>query len=241
VCYLDAIRLLSTVLDLFPEFEFRDNLRPSQVTQEVRAEMTDWERRARNRLLLVPLVIVVGADVFLFSDITAKGLATLPWWQILLWQALGAVAAMAAIFWFYGRRIKFLQSALVTPAAVMQVDRTSLWVFGAGNRQRSGPPARNVREAVRKSDLGQYEYVPHIVRASLRFVPGTPGDALDWDALRDEVPHQDVTKWMSGGGWGTFAGELKQGSLVSLLYSPENPRRCRIVKGFRSHQRRPET
>ena len=229
------------MLDLFPELGFRDNLKPSQVTHKVRAEMIEVEQRGRNRMLFVPFVIVVVADLFLYAIITGKGEAALQWTQILLWQVLGVAAALVLIFLFYRRRTEFLRNASVTPAAVMEIDRTSLWFLGAGNRRSSRPPARNVREAVRKEDLGEYEYVPHIVKARLRFIPGIPGDSLDWDELGDEVPHHDVTKWMSGGGWGTFAGELKQGSLVSLLYSADNPRRCLIVKGFSSHRSRPQS
>jgi hypothetical protein len=228
------------MLDLFPELGFRDNLKPSQVTHKVRSELIEVEQRARNRMLFVPFVIAGVADLFLYATVSGKGLATLPGAQILLWELLGVAAAVAAIFWFYRGRIEFLHNALVTPAAVMEIDRTSVWLFG----RRSQSPrlaARKVGEASRKGDLGQYEYVPHIVRTRLRFIPGIPGDSLDWEELGDEVPHYDVTKWMSGGGWGTFAGELKQGSLLALLYSPQNPRQCQIVKGFSSHRNRPDT
>jgi len=227
------------VLDLFPQFGFRDNLKPSQVTHKVRAEMIEVAQRVRNRMLLVPIIIVAVADLFLYAAISGKALA-FPWAPIFLWQVLVAAAVIATIFVIYRRRIAFLRTALVTPAAIMEIDRTSLWLFGRSS-QSPRPATRKVGEASRKGDLGQYEYVPHIVRARLRFIPGIPGDSLDWEELGDEVPHHDVTKWMRGGGWGTFAGELKQGSLVSLLYSPDNPKHCRIVKGFATHQQRPET
>ena len=83
--------------------------------------------------------------------------------------------------------------------------------------------------------MGEDDDVPHLVKVRLRFVAAA-NDSLSWEALREEMPHCDVAKWLKGGGWGTFAGELRQGSLVSLLYLPDNPKRCRIVPGFRSHR-----
>src|SRR5262249_29947518 len=68
----------SAMLDLFPEFGFRDNLKPSQVTDKVRAEMIEREQRTRNRMLLVPVIIVVVADLFLYAAISGKALA-FPW------------------------------------------------------------------------------------------------------------------------------------------------------------------
>jgi hypothetical protein len=58
------------------------------------------------------------------------------------------------------------------------------------------------------------------VTVHLRFVPGFADAHLDWPVLRDELPHCDATKRLSGG-WRTFLGELKQAALVTLLYLPE--------------------
>lgn len=43
-------------------------------------------------------------------------------------------------------------------------------------------------------DAGTDEETPHIVKVRLRFVPGFSDENLDWPALRDEIPHCEVTK-----------------------------------------------
>jgi hypothetical protein len=141
------------MLDLFPELGFRDNLKPSQVTHKVRSELIEVEQRARNRMLFVPFLIAGVADLFLYGTVSGKGLAALPWAQILLWELLGVAAAVAAMFWFYRGRIEFLRNALVTPAAVMEIDRTSVWLFGRRS-QSPRPAARKVGRSKSQGRLG---------------------------------------------------------------------------------------
>jgi hypothetical protein len=152
-----------------------------------------------------------------------------------------------AVCVMYSRRIRFLRDAQVTTAAVIEKDTTTLWALGESQRGSwSTPSARNIREYLNHGDTGVNEDAPHIVIVRLRFVPGTPNEHLDWPDLRNQIPHCDTTKRVRGGGWGTFMGELKQGSLVTLLYSPDNPKCCRIVPavqitrrfGLTRHQKR---
>ena len=225
------------MIDLLPELSFGDNLRPSQVTPHLREELADWERRRRNLLLLVPSGLMLLASVVLFTGVSYDTRSFTPWINIFA-PELGAWAVyILAVCVIYSRRIRFLRDAQVTTAVVIEKDTTTLWALGGSQRGSwSTPSARNIREYLNQSDTGVNEDAPHIVTVRLRFVPGMPNEHLDWPNLGDEIPHCDVTKRVRGGGWGTFMGELKQGSLVTLLYSPDNPKRCRIVQRFRSHE-----
>lgn len=225
------------MIDLLPELSFGDNVRPSQVTSHLREELGDWERRRRKLLLLGPSGFMLLATVVLFSGLSYDIRPFTPWINVFV-PGLGAWAAYTVAIWvIYYRRIGLLRDAQVTTAAVIEKDTTTLWALGGSRRGSwSTPSARNVRESLNQSDTGMNEDAPHIVTVRLRFVPGMASEHLDWPDLRDEIPHCDVTKRVRGGGWGTFMGELKQGSLVTLLYSPDNPKRCRIVQRFRSHE-----
>ena len=225
------------MIDLLPELSFGDNLPPSQVTATVRDELMSHERRNRNRLMATPFVVLIAVSFFLMTAVTAKGLAELPWPQIVVCEALGVAALLYPILWLYSRRTTFLRYADITTAVVIEVETTSLWFLGAGTSSASRSLPRNLSEALTGEDAGEYESVPHIVKVRLRFVTaGLPDEQAGWEALRDEVPHCDVTVRLRGG-WGTFASQLKQGSLVSLLYWPSNPKRCQIVQRFKSHER----
>lgn len=225
------------MIDLLPELSFGDNLRPSQVTPHLREDLADWERRRRNLLLLGPSGLMLLGSVALFTGLSHVTRPITSWIDIVV-PELGAWAAyIFLVCVIYSRRIRFLRDAPVTAAAVVEKDTTTLWVLGASQRASwSTPSARNIRESLNQSDTGIDEDAPHIVTVRLRFVPGLPNESLDWPDLRDEIPHCDVRKRVRGGGWGTFMGELKQGSLVTLLYSPDNPKRCRIVQRFKSHE-----
>ena len=225
------------MIDLLPELSFGDNLRPSQVTPHLREDLAGWERRRRNLLLLGPSGLMLLGSVVLFTGLSYDTRPFTPWINILV-PELGAWAAyVLAVCVIYSRRIRFLRDAHVTAAAVIEKDTTTPWALGASqNGSWLTPSARNIRESLTQSDTGVDEDAPHIVTVRLRFVPGRPNENLDWPDLRDEIPHCDVTKRVRGGGWGSFLGELKQGSLVTLLYSPDNPKRCRIVQRFKSHE-----
>lgn len=136
--------------------------------------------------------------------------------------------------WHSGR-IAFLSDAPVIAAAVMETETIRLAAIGGiPSWMRSSP--RNVAETLEREEDGLDSDVLYVVTLRLRFRPGWTNEQLNWDDLRDDVPHVDVTKRLLCGGWGTFACGLKRGSLVSLLYSPQNPRNCRIVQRFHSTQ-----
>ena len=226
------------MIDLLPELTFGDNSRPSQVTPKLRAELADWERCRRNLLVLVPSTLMLVGSLIVFAGVSNDARPLTPWTRMLGSQIGAWAIYVLAICLIYSRRIRFIRDAEVTTAAVIDKDTTTLWALGPSQRGSWATSlARNMREALNESDAGADEDAPHIVKLRLRFIPGFPNEDLGWLALRYEVAHCDVTKRLHGGGWGTFIGELKQGSLVTLLYSPENPKRCRIVQRFRSHER----
>jgi hypothetical protein len=225
------------MIDLLPELSFGDNLRPSQVTPHLREELAEAERRRRNLLLFVPSGLMLVANIVLFTGVSYDIRPFTAWINILSPELGAWTTYMLTVCVIYSRHIRFLRDAHVTSAAVIEKDTTTLWALGGSQRGSwSIPSARNIREYLSQSDTGVNEDAPHIVTLRLRFIPGMPNEHLDWPDLRDEIPHCDVTKRVRGGGWGTFLGELKQGSLVSLLYSPEKPRRCSIVQRFKSHE-----
>ena len=225
------------MLDLLPELSFGDNLRPSQVTTHLREELADWERRRRNLLVLLPSVLVLLASLVAFGGVSYDARPFTSWTSVLALELGTWSAFVLAVCLIYSRRIRFLRDSPVTAAAVIEKNTYTFWASGASLRPSwSTPSARNVRESIIRSDTGG-ESIPSIVIVRLRFVPGLPQEHLEWAALRDENPHCDVTKRVLGGGWGTFMGELKQGSLLALLYSPANPKRCQIVQRFSSHQK----
>lgn len=224
------------MIDLLPRLCFGDNLRPSQVTLKLREQLADREKRTRNQLLLAISGLMFLVSFALFSRVSEDVRAFVPWVTIFgMLTSIWAVS-IGTVLLIYARRIRFLRQAQVTAAAVMDKEVTSLWPLGAGGRSSWTDSPRNIREALNQSDDGTDQDVPHIITVRLRFVPGSPDANFDWPVLRDEVPHFDVTKRLRGG-WGTFMGELRQGALVTLLYSPENPQRCRIIQRFTSHKR----
>ena len=219
------------MLDLFPELLFGDNVRPSQVTSAFRERLVHRQRRLRNSSILSIICAALLFDVGL-GVVARSSPDALTWPSLFAWEATALAGVIFGTWTWYSRRIRFLQEAPVTPAAVMESDTTSLWGVEIP-WMRNSP--RNIAEAVEEDNEGSSQSSLHIVKVRLRFRPGTTNDQLNWDDLRDEVPHCDVTRRL-GGGWGTFASGLKVGSLVSLLYSPENPRHCRIIQRFHSTQ-----
>lgn len=218
--------------EILPELSFGDNVRPSQVTEAVREKLVSRQKRARLSAIVSVMVIALLFNAGL--AIVALNFRPMLPWRFVRTCEVAAIAATALMVWsLHSRRIAFLREASVAPAAVLECNVTTLW--GAGSLpswMRSS--ARNVTEALEDADNGGSEDVLHIVRVRLRFRPGRASEQLAWDDLRDEVPHLDATKWLLSGGWGTFAYGLKRGSLVSLLYSPRNPKDCRIVQRFHS-------
>lgn len=224
------------MIDLLPELSFGDNLRPSQVTPKLREELAGGERRRRNQLALAASILMFVSSLVLFAQVPDDARAFTPFARIVGLETSVLAVFVLAIFLTYSRRISFCHEAEVTSAAIMDKQTTALWALGAGRWSSwATPTARTLREALNMEDDGTNGDVPHIITLRLRFVPGSPDTHLDWSALRDEIPHCDVTKRACGGGWGTFMGGLKQGALVALLYSPGNPKCCRIVQRFASH------
>ena len=226
------------MLDLLAELSFGDNLRPSQVTARLRTELADREKRTRRQLLAAPLALLLIVNVVLFAQVTADVRPFMLWNRILILQLIVLAMYFATVVWIYWRRLRFIQEAELTTAVVLEKETISLWALGAGNINSWVPGSpKNIREAVMMEDEGSRDDVPHIVKLRLRFIPGSTNENLDWAALKDGIPHTEVTKRLRGGGWGTFMGDLKQGSLVTLLYSVDNPKHCRIVQAFASHRK----
>jgi len=220
------------VLELFPELSFGDNIRPSQVTSALRERLVHQQIRLRNSSIVSIICAALLFDVGL-GAVARNSPDALAWPTLFAWEATALTAVIFGTWTWYSRRIRFLREAPVTPAAVMKSDTTSLWGVEIPWMRSS---SRNIAEAVEEDQEGGSQSALHIVKVRLRFRPGTTNEQLNWDDLRDEGPHCDVTRWLGGGGWGTFASGLKVGSLVSLLYSPQNPRHCRIIQRFHSTQ-----
>lgn len=159
----------------------------------------------------------------------------LPWASVLVWEAVAIVALISAISVWHSLRSAFFRDAAVITAAIMETNTIRLAAMGGiPSWMRSSP--RNMAEALELKEKGLDSDVLHVVTLRLRFRPGWANEQLSWDDLRDDVPHVDVTKRLLCGGWGSFGHGLKRGSLVSLLYSPQNARKCRIVQRFHSTQ-----
>lgn len=220
--------------EILPELSFGDNVRPSQVTAAIRDRLVIRQKRIRQSAVVAAMVVILlfNAGLALVA-ISSQG--ALPWRSVFSWEAAALAAILLAIWSWHSRRTAFLREACAAPAAVLESSATTLWGIG-GLPSWMTRSARSLPEALEDQDEGGPEDVLYIVRVRLRFRPGTTSQQLNWDDLRDEVPHVDVKKWLLSGGWGTFAYRLKRGSLVSLLYSPQNPTDCRIVQRFHSRQ-----
>jgi hypothetical protein len=170
-------------------------------------------------------LIVIFADLitFIYAGTNA---GWIPWNRVLLSETALLVAVLAAVWLVYSRQIGFIRDAAVTTAAVMDAGTLSLWGIQLFRRP-TGPGS--LKRALEEEDDGEEEDTLHLVTVRLRFVPGALNENMDWALLRDEIPHCDVTKRIRGG-WGTFASDLQQGSLVSLLYDPHRPKRCRLIR-----------
>lgn len=217
------------MIDILPTWSFESNLKPSHVTDHVRQVLIREQRRLYKRFLLAPFIIAFVDVVLAYAGLNAGGM---PWAGLLFWEAVCLISLLGAAWWVYARQIRFLRDAAVTTAAVMDSKTLSLW----GVRLYRKPLPGSLREAVEEEDLGDDPDTFHLVTLRLRFVPGNLNENLDSSLLRDEVPHCDVTK-RTAGGWGSFASDLKAGSLVSVLYDPQTPKNCRIVK-LRNWQKR---
>jgi hypothetical protein len=210
------------MIDILPTWSFDTNLKPSHVTDHVRQVLIRQQRRLYRRLLPAPFIVAFVDVMLAYSGLNAGGM---PWAGLLFWEAVFLISLLATVWWLYTRQIRFLRDAAVTTAAVMDSKTLSLW----GVRLYRKPLPENLRQAIEEEDLGDDADTLHLVTLHLRFVPGNLNENLDWSLLRDDVPHCDVTK-RTAGGWGSFASDLKTGSLVSLLYDPQMPKHCRIVK-----------
>ena len=210
------------MIDILPTWSFGSNLKPSHVTDHVRQDLIRQQRRLYKRLLLAPFIIAFADVVLFYAGLNAGGM---PWAGLLFWEAVFLISLFGAVWWLCARQVRFLRDAAVTTAAVMDTKTLSLW----GVRLYRKPLPGSLRQAVEEEDLGDDPDTLHLVTVHLRFVPGNLNENLDWPLLKDDVPHCDVTK-RTGGGWGSFASDLKPGSLVSLFYDPQTPKNCRIVK-----------
>jgi hypothetical protein len=220
--------------ELLPQLTFGDNLRPSQVTRAVRKRLVSRQKRIRQSTIVAVILIALLFNAGL-SIVALNSQSELPWRFVLVFDA-AAIAAIALTVWsWHARRSVFLQEAPVAPAAVMESNSIALWGIG-GLPSWMRRSAQNFTEVLEDAEEGASEEVLHIVKVRLRFRPVGASEQLNWDDLRDEVPHVDVTKWLLSGVWGTFAYGLKRGLLVSLLYAPQKPTDCRIVQAFHSAQ-----
>jgi hypothetical protein len=200
------------MLDLLPRRGFGDNLRPARVTEKIREELLSADRRMRNRILLAPLLMVAAADLLSWGSSQSLG-AWIPWRSVLAGELAGLAAFALLVSRVFAGRIQVVRDGTVTTAMVMDSDTTDLWLLDSGTA--SSPFSRSPEKL-------------HVVTVRLRFVPGFAGEELSWESLKDEMPHCDVTRRLRGG-WGTSVSELKAGSLISVLYLPDSPRRCRII------------
>ena len=223
------------MLELLPVLSFGDNLRPSQFTPALRQRLLGQQSRTRRSFILSVIGIASLFDLGLGVAVLNSSANGLPWASFVAWQVVALVAVILAISFWHSRRSAFFRDAAVITAAVMEANAIRLaGIGGIPSWMRSSP--RNVAEALELEEQGLDSDVLYLVTLRLRFRPGWTNEQLGWDDLRDDIPHVDVTKRLLCGGWGTFAYDLKRGSLVSLLYSHQNARNCRIVQRFHSTQ-----
>lgn len=223
------------VLDLLPDLSFSDNLRPSQFTSALRRRLLGQQSRTRRSFIRSVIGMALLFDMGLGVAVLSSSPDALPWASVLAWEAIAIVAVIIAISIWHSRRSAFFRDAAVITAAVMEATSISLPAIGGIPSWMISSP-RNIAEALEQEKEGLHSDVLYVVTLRLRFRPGWTNEQLSWDDLRDEVFHVDVTKRLLCGGWGTFAYGLKRGSLVSLLYSPENARNCLIVQEFHPAQ-----
>jgi hypothetical protein len=219
------------VLELLPDLSFGDNLRPSQFTPALRQRLLGKQSRTRRSFILSVIGIALLFDLGLGVTVLNSSPVALPWASLVAWQVVALVAVILAMSFWHSRRSAFFRDAAVITAAVMEANAIRLAAIGRiPFWMRSSP--RNVSEGLEAEEQGLDSDVLYLVTFRLRFRPGWTNEQLSWDDLREDIPHVDATKRLLCGGWGTFAYGLKRGSLVSLLYSPQNARNCRIVQRF---------
>ena len=223
------------VLDLLPDLSFGDNLRPSQFTPALLQRLLGQQSRTRRSFILSVIGMALLLDLGLGVAVLKSSPGAIPWPSVVAWEVVAITAVIIAISVWHSRRSAFFRDAAVITAAVMEANTIRLAGIGGIPSWMRSPP-RNVAETLEREEQGLDSDVLYVVTLRLRFRPGWTNEQLGWDDLRDDIPHVDVTKRLLCGGWGTFAYGLKRGSLVSLLYSPQNARNCRIVQRFHSTQ-----
>lgn len=123
------------------------------------------------------------------------------WSRIWVYEALAIVPLIAVALIIRNRGVRLLREGVPTAGVVTDVEPLSFY-GGLGGAN-------------------------HWIRVRFRFVHGE-GDLPESRLLRDDAPCCQARRWVPGG-WGSFGEDLQPGSLVSVLYWPDRPQRCRLI------------
>ena len=188
---------------LLGKLSFRDNMKPSEVTEDARDELVRREEKSlsNNLFMTVFWAIALAGSILLGY---AEGNPPKPRWslsQIYYFQAVVVALVVAGITGTSWRRISFIRSAYVTKGVVLDTEISSYYSREGGN---------------------------HTAKVIYRFVPMELWDGPDSELLSTSAPHVEGRAKL-GAQWGDFGDDLKAGDLISVLYEPETPTHSAIV------------
>jgi uncharacterized protein DUF3592 len=191
---------------LLGELSFHNRLKPSDVTPEVRGQLVLAEKRERLGLglfaLFITLMVFVVTLVAYGVDPSQFTAPVFTLGKVLAVEATVAALIFAILVTQYLRKANLIRHAPVTKAVVVSVEASSSYSESGG---------------------------AHQVAVYLRLVLTELQDRPDAELFGHELPHFDVRVRLPGG-WGTSPEELRPGSLISLIYSPKNPRHNCVVQ-----------
>ena len=187
---------------LLGKLSFRDNMKPSEVTEDVRNELVRREEKSLfNNLFMTVLLAIVAALSIGFGYAAGEPKPRWSLSQFYYFQAVVVALVVAGITGTSLRRISFIRSAYVTKGVVLDTEISSYYDRGGGH---------------------------HTAKVIYRFVPIELRDGPDSELLSTSAPHVEGRAKL-GAQWGGFGDDLKAGDLISVLYEPETPTHSVIV------------
>jgi hypothetical protein len=186
---------------LLGKLSFRDNMKPSEVTEHVRNELVRRERKSLFKNLLMTVYMTIGLAWAILAGYANDPESSWPLSQIYSFQAVVVALVVAGIIGTRLRRIRFIRRAYVTKGVVLDTEISSYYSDTGGN---------------------------HTAKVIYRFVPIELRDGPDSELLSTSAPHVEGRAKL-GAQWGDFGDDLKAGDLISVLYEPETPTHSAIV------------
>jgi hypothetical protein len=186
---------------LLGKLSFRDNMKPSEVTDDVRNELVRRERKSLFKNLLMTVYMTIALAWAILAGYANDPESSWPLSQSYSFQAVVVALVVAGIIGTRLRRIRFIRSAYVTKGVVLDTEISSYYDRGGGQ---------------------------HTAKVIYRFVPIELRDGPDSELLSTSAPHVEGRAKL-GAHWGGFGDDLKAGDLISVLYEPETPTHSVIV------------